>query len=313
MNNISKNAFEGGRTLPWYYLFILIIFVFIGLFLGQGIGLAISILFTNLTLDRVSEIVTGPYTEDKRIPIYLLQGFGTIGGFIVSGIIYLKSFERIRPRSLFRNIPRPGIILISAVMVFSFMLANSYLIDWNAGIHFPGSLKDFESWARGKEDELKVITDFITRFNSPVDFMIGFLIVAVIPALGEEFLFRGIIQNKLETIAKNGHIAIWFTAVLFSAFHFQFFGFIPRMMLGVLFGYMYYWSRNLWFPIIAHFINNGFTVTMIYLYNEGYITINIGDDKALSLSTTLIFAIVGIIFLFYYRSYFLNQPEVSNG
>ena len=115
-------------------------------------------------------------------------------------------------------------------MVVAFMFANSFLIDWNAHLHFPGDMQGFETWARSKENELKVVTDFLTRFTSFGDFMIGFVVIVLIPAFGEELLFRGIIQNKLENITGNGHVAIWFTAILFSAFHFQFFGCIPFIL-----------------------------------------------------------------------------------
>jgi hypothetical protein len=307
MNKISKNDLAGGMGLPWYSLIVLIIIALMGLFLGQGIGLLLSILFTNLSLDQLPNLVSQPFTADKWMPIYLLQGFGTLGGFIISSIVYLKLFEKIRPLTLFKKIQDPAIFLISIVMVISFMFANSFLIDWNANFNFPNALKDFETWARGKENELKIVTDFLIQFKSPADFFTGFIIIAVLPAIGEEYLFRGIIQNKLELILKNGHVAIWFTAILFSAFHFQFFGFVPRMMLGVLFGYMYLWSRNLWFPVLAHFLNNGFTLTMIYLYNEGIVKMNIEDDKVLPWSTTLVFTLLGVVLLFYFRRYFFQK------
>lgn len=298
--------------MPWYSLLILVMLVLMGLFIGQAAGVLVAIVSTGYRISQLPELISEPFTNDKRIPIYLLQGFGTLGGFIAAGMVYLRYLERVSPISFFRKNTNAGILLASVIMVISFMFANTWFIDWNANITFPHALKGFETWARGKEDAMKDITDFLTRFTSLKDFIIGFVVVAILPAFAEEFLFRGIIQNRMEIILKNGHTAVWLTAILFSAFHFQFFGFLPRMMLGVLFGYMYYWSRNLWFPVLAHFLNNGFTLVMIYLFHLGVVPTNIEEEKALPVATILAFAFVGFVLLIYFRQYFLRKTPAMH-
>jgi len=94
------------------------------------------------------------------------------------------------------------------------------------------------------------------------------LIVAVVPAVGEELLFRGVLQKIMIAWTKNPHFGVWITAFLFSALHLQFFGFFPRMLLGALFGYLFLWSKSLWLPILGHFINNGTVVLASYFYPE---------------------------------------------
>jgi membrane protease YdiL (CAAX protease family) len=172
---------------------------------------------------------------------------------------------------------------------------------------FPGFLSGFEEWAREKEEELKLITDFLTEFNSFGQFIIVFIIVAVIPGIGEELIFRGILQNKFHLFFKNIHVAIIITAILFSGFHMQFFGFVPRLFLGILFGYIYYWSGNIWYPILGHFINNGFTLILIYLYQTGYIGIDIEVQEAYPLNIILIFSVITIYMLFSFRKQFQYQ------
>ena len=83
--------------------------------------------------------------------------------------------------------------------------------------------------------------------------------------LSEEIFFRGFIQRLFIENKLNHHLAIWFTAILFSAIHLQFFGFVPRVLLGAVLGYLYFYSGNLWLSIIAHTVNNGFAVVMAYI------------------------------------------------
>src|SRR5690554_5832087 len=108
----------------------------------------------------------------------------------------------------------------------------------------------------------------MTRFDNAGDFILALIVIGLIPAVGEELLFRGLVQNQIGAITKNIHVAIWLAAFLFSTFHFQFYGFVPRMFLGVLFGYLYYWSGNLFIAMLAHFINNGLTLILLYMYQQ---------------------------------------------
>jgi hypothetical protein len=126
-------------------------------------------------------------------------------------------------------------------------------------------------------------------------------VIAIVPAIGEEFLFRGIVQNLLLNVSRNIHLSIWISAFLFSAIHFQFFGFVPRMLLGALFGYLYFWSGNLLYPIAAHFINNGFTLLMIYLFRSDVINFDIESTESVPITTVLIFGVITTALLYYFR------------
>ena len=92
------------------------------------------------------------------------------------------------------------------------------------------------------------------------DLIVGLLIVAVLAGFSEEIFFRGALQRLIMSGPLNHHLAIWLTAFIFSAFHMQFFGFFPRLVLGGYFGYLLYWSRSLWLPVIIHALNNGLVV-----------------------------------------------------
>src|SRR5690606_2422366 len=115
-------------------------------------------------------------------------------------------------------------------------------------------------WMKVQELQMEKITEKILQVTSFSGLLLNLLVIAIIPAIGEELLFRGCLQPVFHRWTKNIHIAIWITAIIFSAIHVQFYGFIPRMLMGAVFGYMLYWGRSIWLPIIAHFINNATAV-----------------------------------------------------
>ncbi len=312
MQITTKNPLYSEPPKPWYSIIILVLMFFAGMFIGQFLGLFISIFTTDLSLSEVPELLSLPLTEEKKAAILMLQGLGAFGGFIIAGLVYLVVVERIQLSALF-SLKQINLwaILLTIVIVISFMFVNTVFIEWNMNFTFPGFLGGFEEWAREKEEELKLITDFLTEFNSFSQFIIVFIIVAVIPGIGEELIFRGILQNKFHLFFKNIHVAIIVTAILFSGFHMQFFGFLPRLFLGILFGYIYYWSGNIWYPILGHFINNGFTLILIYLYQTGYIGIDIDVQEAYPLNIILIFSVITIYMLFSFRKQFKYQKSAN--
>ena len=118
--------------------------------------------------------------------------------------------------------------------------------------------------------------------------------IGVLPAIGEEVLFRGVLQRKLTEHWVNPHLAIWVAAALFSAIHVQFYGFLPRLLLGALFGYLYYWSGSLLIAIFAHFVNNGVMVLMLYLYQRKLVDYNIEDNESVPWTAALVSLVVTV-------------------
>jgi membrane protease YdiL (CAAX protease family) len=107
-------------------------------------------------------------------------------------------------------------------------------------------------------------------------------------------------------------VSIWVAAILFSAIHFQFFGFVPRVLLGALFGYLYYWSGNLWLAILAHFVNNGFSVLAMYFYQQGKLGFDLESPESVPLNAVIISGVLTVALLYYFYKYFENrkpQPD----
>lgn len=161
----------------------------------------------------------------------------------------------------------------AAMAVVIVMVAALPFINWlayvNELISFPEVFKHIEIWMREAEEEAKVITEALLNMDTFQRFLMNFLVIAIVPAIGEEFFFRGTLQPLIDRIFGNKHLAIWITAFLFSALHMQFLGFFPRMLLGALFGYLFVWSGNIWYPVIGHLTNNGLAVMAAYFIQQG--------------------------------------------
>ena len=159
-------------------------------------------------------------------------------------------------------------LLAAAVLIVVILPFMSTLIAWNAGAHFPSALHGFEVWARASEDRAADLTKFLTKFSSAGRFWVGLLVIAIVPAVGEELVFRGVIQKNLVRWF-SPHVGVWLGAALFSAIHFQFFGFVPRFVLGLVLGYLYLWSGNILVSMAAHFTQNAFQLLLLYLTQRG--------------------------------------------
>jgi hypothetical protein len=274
--------------------------------IGPFVGFFIAIPFFDGSMEGLISVIQNPLgNESVKIPFYIIQGCATFLGLTLFPLLIWFAFEQRKFLSWFSEKKIYSTMLpVVFVLVISFMATNSVFIDWNAHVSFPEWLKDFEEWARQREEVAESVTKFLTQFSGANELAIGFLVIAILPAIGEELVFRGMLQPQLYRSSKNIHIAIWTSAILFSAFHLQFFGFVPRMLLGALFGYLYYWSGNLWMSIFAHFVNNGFSVLMLYLRQKGTVEMDIESPEAAPWQAVVGFTLLVVILLVYYKRFF---------
>ena len=162
------------------------------------------------------------------------------------------------------------VILSLAGLIVSIPAMNA-LILWNENLHFPESLQGVEQMARNLEENAKAVTDSLMAGATIPSLIVSVMIVGVFAGFSEELFFRGALQRLLGCTMMNRHAVIWLVAVIFSLFHFQFFGFFPRMILGAYFGYLLLWTRSLWIPVIVHVFNNSMVVISTWqsLNNDG--------------------------------------------
>lgn len=189
----------------------------------------------------------------------------SIGLFLIPSFILAFLFSRSTFDYLLLN--RSARIDRFVVIVFTMLAAVpfiNFLAYWNEHIRLPEFLSGMEAYFVKSEQAAKEHTYAFLRAQSAFDFIFNIFMVAMLPAITEELMFRGILQRIFSGMARNAHWGILISAFLFSAVHLQFYGLFPRWALGVMFGYMLLWSGSLWLPIIAHFMNNAIAVTGFY-------------------------------------------------
>ncbi len=299
------------KVSPWLLMLVLTVYTIAGLFGFAVLSQLLMLPFFNFDVELMQEVFTYPAEHpESRIPLLISQGLTSIGAFFVTPYLFLRTFLKVPLQSFF-TIPKPIAqpIIMTAIITFSFMVVNSVVVEWNQNIELPSFMSWFESQAKSKEVQLQQLTEYLTNFDGLWQFIVGLIVIALIPAIGEEFLFRGLLQNLFQKGFGNPHMAIWLTAMLFGAFHFQFYGAFPRMLLGVLFGYLYFWSGHLSLAMIGHFINNGFTLVTLYFNSQ--IDYNITVEPELPPTSLLVlFSVICAALLIVFRKYF--QPETSS-
>jgi CAAX protease family protein len=290
---------------PWMMLLITLGVTMIGFqFIGAFIGLLFAFLFFPGDFDSYFQALQHPtLNEGMRTPFLIMQGVGSLTGFILAPWILLKYYYQGDINNFSVAKTKPVLVLITLFIALFFMGVNAPFIEWNQNFIFPEALAGLEEKLKAIEETLAETSTFITNFDSLGQLFIGLIVVAVIPGIGEEFVFRGLVQNHIFGISKNIHVAIWLGALLFSLFHLQFYGLVPRMLLGAMFGYLYYFSGNIIYPMVAHFFNNGFTLVMLYLFRQDMLEYNIEDTDVLPWSQVVFAAaITGVMFMSFKRN-----------
>ena len=202
--------------------------------------------------------------------------------FIVPAVAAMAIFYR-RPLHAMCLDRAPGWKAIAIVVAFYILSlpAMNWIVSLNESMSLPASLSDLEQVMRSFEDSAAETTKTLLDIHTIWELLPCVLVVGLMAGLSEEMLFRGAMLRTMQDSRLGTHAVVWIVAIVFSAIHFQFFGFIPRMLLGVWLGYLLVWTRSLWVPIIAHTLNNSTVVVMSYLANKGIVAEDFGDHLGL--------------------------------
>lgn len=261
--------------------------IVIGLY---GIDTLSAISKLNLTNPNVANALWIIQILSTTLPIY-------IASVVFSYFILKNPKEYLKPTS---NIPGLLWLVVFCVMVISTPLIEC-LSNFNQRLQLPHFLDGVQQWIRETEDQAQKLTAVLLQMKTISSMIFKLIVVGLLTAIVEEFMFRGCIQTIFTKWTKNYHAAIWVTAALFSAFHMEFFGFLPRMMLGVLFGYFVAWSGSIWTAVWGHFINNGTAVVASYMYQNKMVKINPEDQHIFNWCSYLFSLIIVLFLLYLYR------------
>ena len=270
-------------------LSLLFLIVIISIFIITLIGILITnVMFSDF--DSASRNLSNYSYVNYLKAIQLLSGLGL---FIIPILLY--SYVTSYNLNFRNQINRQNLLLVLAIM-FLIPPFISLLLEWNMKIPVP----DFLIFLNN--DSEPIVRAFL-RMNSFFDLAYNLFIIAIIPAIGEELFFRGYLQKQLSNLF-NIHLSILLTAFLFSAVHLHFHGLLPRFVLGILLGYLLYWSKNLWIPIIAHFVNNALAVILSYkaIKIESGPYALFSEEKVSHMSATFSFIAVALLLSLFYKN-----------
>ena len=307
---IYETNSEIGKRKSWLLSLIVIVLVSIGvLIILQVVALALAPFLFNVTIPEIMGLMTGDYSPTNgRMAMFFVQGIGSGIGLWVAAYVIMHFIDKADlhweiqfPRF---NIAGAGLVIL---ICLAGMLFNTLLIYFNSKLVLPEFMSGIESWMRDMETQTMELTIYLTDFQTIPELLTGLVVIGLLAGIGEEMFFRGLIQPKMHLYTGNAHAGVWITAFIFSAIHLQFYGFLPRLFLGGMFGYLYYYSGSLTYPILAHIVNNSFTVLMVYSSNEGMIDFDLESTDTVSYPAAIIGLLVLMAGIFYFKK--INKPN----
>ncbi len=264
---MAFTAFRGMKPFSQLMFSAFVILVSFLAFLVVSLIIAIPLfnLESVLSLPTINDL-NNP--ESIRLMKYF-QVVQSIGLFIVPPFVIGWLFHGKSSDYLHLNKPVNGSsLLLILLLTFAAAPFINFIGELNMRMVLPEWLSGVEQWMQDAEEKAAEITEAFLKVENIGGLAFNLFMIALLPAIGEELLFRGVIQRIFTRMTKSHHWGIWISAILFSSLHLQFYGFIPRLLLGVLFGYLLVWSGSLWLPIVGHFLNNTFAVLAMFLIDK---------------------------------------------
>ena len=251
-----------------------------------GILVTYVLTFAILTLARggdLTAVLTGFVTRVGDL--WLMQGLQALFVFCLPPLLLCRIGRENTASWLSWRHARGGDLLVAAFSMVAALPLINVLVAWNESWQLPACLSGVEAWMQQQEQAAAQVTDRMVGETSPTGLLLNFGVIALLAGLGEEMLFRGTLQRLLAeafsprrrragpAVSRGSVVgAIWLTAFLFSAIHLQFYGLVPRMLLGAWLGYLLWWTGSLWVPVLAHALNNAVSLSFGMAANRGWLS-----------------------------------------
>lgn len=264
---------------PWYQLFIVFLLAVAGTIVFLILGIALVPVFFPYSFHDIMEMLQSPGSRESVEIMKFLQGFNTLGTFLVPGLLGAYLLSKFPSEFLGVNgFPRRGLLItvLIVVLTLSGVSISDGLYRFSTQIEFPEFLEDVKDYLEQSEILMNEQISAFLQMDSFLDFMEVFVIMALLPAVCEETLFRGVVQPLFIRGARNVHVGILITSIIFGILHQQFYSFLSIVALSVVLGYLREWSKSLWVPVIMHLINNGTIIVAVYFFNMSLEDVNNG-------------------------------------
>lgn len=235
------------------------------IFLSAGVGVVAALalgIANGFTVQEIMSITNSPSIEHVEM-LKWMNNLSQVSTFLLPVGIYLFIFGA--PNAFRANMPPTFLMVILGIL---WMIFSGGIIELSSKLNamlIPDG-GAMEQWLKPTEEKAEQLTYMILNYSGIGSLINTIFCIAIIPAICEELAFRGVLQPLLIGATKNIHLGIWLSAIVFSFFHFQFYGFLPRMILGAMLGYLFVWSGSLWVSVLAHLANNAFAI-IIFHYN----------------------------------------------
>lgn len=212
------------------------------------------------------------------------------------------------------RMPSAGRVLIAIAVMLLASPAMSWIIELNSSIQLPESLGALEQKMRAMEDSAQATLDFMLGAHTPANLFVNILLIGLLAGFSEELFFRGALQRLINSTGLSVTAAIWISAIIFSAIHMQFYGFVPRMLLGVYFGYLLVWSGSVWLPVIVHAFNNSMFLVLKYMTGNGDPSIGAEGsmESVIAIIASVLATAAGLILLYKTRDRQASDNDTTN-
>ena len=286
---MPKRALLAGLRPAEKFLFSVVILFILGLvFQFLGAFLAAWIYGFSVTDVLALEAYEDP---DYVAASKLIQILGSIGTFIIPALLFSYLFVGdVFSLYRFRSPVGMNSMLLVILMMVSVIPFINYMAEINMKMQVP--IRALDELLRSLESTAEEMMVAFTATTSIGGLLMNMLMIGIVAAVGEELIFRGLLQGLLSAMIRNIHLAVLVTALLFSAVHFQFFSFLPRFFLGVILGYLMYYGKSIWYPILAHFVNNAMGVIYYYFNSRGS-----ADDMLEEIGTSTLIPVAAVLSL----------------
>ncbi len=287
--------------------------ILIGL-LFQLVGLLLTTLLYDISMFELLDI-TGEEEGKVIHAIKFLQIIGALGTFVFSSLLISFFYTGSWLGYFKTGIPvySAGVLLLILVMITALPFVNM-LTDLNFRLELP--IEGAENYLRQLEEQTQTLMMTLVSADNIWALLVNLFMIAIIPAVGEELVFRGLIQRHLTDLFRNGHVAIILASVIFSLAHFQFYSFLPRFFLGMILGYAFYYGRSIWYPMIAHLVNNTLGVLFYYFYmghETGESLEDIGTLDLMPVTALMSLVLVTVLMIIWIRLMKISQFPQPGG
>jgi membrane protease YdiL (CAAX protease family) len=292
---VLKNIFNKNyATVNLFQEILLLIFVtFSSMAIFSMLGLKLTPLLFNVDALALFSPDYASMDNNTINALKFFNMFATIGTFLVPALIMPQILRRNTAAYLALNKKPDPMFLVYITVLFA---AIYPFLEWtlmmNQNLQFPSFMQDIENKIREQDKAMELLTLRFLEMENAAGLFINLVIIALIPAFIEELFFRGLVQTLVHKWLRNIHVAIIFTAILFSMVHVQFLGIVPRFILGLILGYVFFWSGSIWSAVFFHFLNNASAVLLVFLSQKNFINFKI--DEPMNSSNIVIILSFGI-------------------